>query len=204
MSTRKKFYLAKSNQEGGTIENDLKEFSKYLMELIGATTDEELKNFVKEQGPEKVNEIYKQWKEQVPMAKDGMQFANKFAVEAQKALIPGNVAIQSKIQDTVQDDLRGISSFKEAFAEARRRGLKQFSWGKGSYTTELRRDPPPPPPKDAASGKGGSTNREVPDSLKRRDTPTPAQTVSNRKTTPTSVPTPLQPTDWRGLDDPIE
>ena len=76
MSTRKKFYLAKSNQEGGTIENDFKEFSKYLMELIGATTDEELQNFVKEQGPEKVNEIYKQWKEQVPMAKDGMQFVN--------------------------------------------------------------------------------------------------------------------------------
>lgn len=60
MSTRKKFYLAKSNQEGGTIENDFKEFSKYLMELIGATTDEELQNFVKKQGPEKVNEIYKQ------------------------------------------------------------------------------------------------------------------------------------------------
>ena len=77
MSTRKKFYLAKSNQEGGTIENDFKEFSKYLMELIGATTDEELQNFVKKQGPEKVNEIYKQWKEQVPMAKDGMQFADK-------------------------------------------------------------------------------------------------------------------------------
>ena len=210
MSTRKKFYLAKSNQEGGTIENDLKEFSKYLMELIGATTDEELKNFVKKQGPEKVNEIYKQWKEQVPMAKDGMQFANKFAVEAQKALIPGVVAIRNKIQDTAQDDLRGISSFKEAFAEARRRGLRQFSWGKGSYTTELRRaDPPPPPPKDTSEDAsdvkgGGSTNREVPDSLKRRDTPTPAQTVSNRKTTPTSVPTPLQPKDWGGLDDPME
>ena len=209
MSTRKKFYLAKSHQEGGTIENDFKEFSKYLMELIGATTDEELQDFVKKQGPEKVNEIYKQWKEQVPMAKDGMQFANKLAVEAQKTLIPGNIAIRNKIQDTAQDDLRGISSFKEAFAEARRRGLRQFSWGKGSYTTELRRaDPPPPPPKDAAEDtaevKGGEdTNREVPDSLKRRDTPTPAQTVSNRKTTPTSVPTPLQPKDWGGLDDPI-
>ena len=47
------------------------------------------------------------------------------------------IAIRNKIQDTAQDDLRGISSFKEAFAEARRRGLKQFSWGKGSYTTEL-------------------------------------------------------------------
>lgn len=227
MSTRKKFYLAKSNQEGGTIENDLKEFSKYLMELIGATTDEELKNFVKEQGPEKVNEIYKQWKEQVPMAKDGMQFANKFAVEAQKALIPGNVAIQSKIQDTVQDDLRGISSFKEAFAEARRRGLKQFSWGKGSYTTELAQPTnkstdeqitkksteeksatPTNKKKESVNTvvekKGEDTSREVPDSLKRRDTPTPAQTVSNRKTTPTSVPTPLQPKDWGGLDDPMK
>ena len=56
-----------------------------------------------------------------------MQFANKTAVEAQKTLIPGNVAIRNKIQDTVQDDLRGISSFKEAFAEARKRGLEQFS-----------------------------------------------------------------------------
>ena len=224
MSTRKKFYLAKSNQDGGTIENDFKEFSKYLMELIGATTDEELKNFVKEQGPEKVNEIYKQWKEQVPMAKDGMQFANKFAVEAQSALVPENVAIRNKIQDTVQDDLRGISSFKEAFAEARRRGLRQFSWGKGVYTTELaqpasnkqvikkqteEKSATPTNKKNESVNtvvekKGEDTNREVPDSLKRRDTPTPAQTVSNRKTTPTSVPTPLQPKDWGGLDDPME
>ena len=227
MSTRKKFYLAKSNQEGGTIENDLKEFSKYLMELIGATTDEELKNFVKEQGPEKVNEIYKQWKEQVPMAKDGMQFVNKLAVESQKALIPGVVAIRNKIQDTGQDDLRGISSFKEAFAEARRRGLRQFSWGKGSYTTELAQpankstdkqitkksteeksatptNKKKEPVNAVVEKKGEDTSREVPDSLRRRDTPTPAQTGSNRKTTSTSVPTPLQPKDWGGLDDPME
>ena len=135
-----------------------------------------------------------------------MQFANKFAVEAQSALTPGVVAIRNKIQDTGQDDLRGISSFKEAFAEARRRGLRQFSWGKGSYTTELRRADPPPPPsedeaEDTAEGKGGgSTTREVPEYLKRRDTPTPAQTGSNRKTTPTSVPTPLQPEDGGFLD----
>ena len=227
MSTRKKFYLAKSNQEGGTIENDLKEFSKYLMELIGATTDEELQNFVKKQGPEKVNEIYKQWKEQVPMAKDGMQFTNNLASKAQSVLVPGNIAIRNKIQDTAQDDLRGISSFKEAFAEAKRRGLRQFSWGKGSYTTELAQPTnkstdkqitkksteeksatPTNKKKESVNTvveeKGKDTNREVPDSLKRRDTPTPAQTVSNRKTTPTSVPTPLQPTDWGGLDDPIE
>ena len=226
MSTRKKFYLAKSNQEGGTIENDFKEFSKYLMELIGATTDEELKNFVKEQGPEKVNEIYKQWKEQVPMAKDGMQFVNKLAVESQKALIPGSTAIRNKIQDTGQDDLRGISSFKEAFAEARRRGLKQFSWGKGSYTTELAQPTnkstdkqitkksteeksatPTNKKKESVNTvvekKGEDTSREVPDSLRRRDTPTPAQTGSNRKTTPTSVPTPLQPEDDGGFLDPM-
>ena len=84
------------------------------------------------------------------------------------------IAIRNKIQDTAQDDLRGISSFKEAFAEARRRGLKQFSWGKGNYTTELRRADPPPPKdtaKDTAEVKGGEdTNREVPESLERRDT----------------------------------
>ena len=149
----------------------------------------------------------------------------QFAVEAQKALIPGNIAIRNKIQDTAQDDLRGISSFKEAFAEARRRGLRQFSWGKGSYTTELAKPTdkqvtkksteeestaPTNKKKESVNTvvekKGEDTSREVPDSLKRRDTPTPAQTVSNRKTTPTptSVPTPLQPKDWGGLDDPME
>ena len=161
-----------------------------------------------------------------------MQFANKLAVEAQKALIPGVVAIRNKIQDTAQDDLRGISSFKEAFAEARRRGLRQFSWGKGSYTTELRRaDPPPPPPEDTAEDtaevKGGATNREVPESLKRRDTSVqagaipkwyayrtrfvPSKGESTTKpaakptaATSTSIPTPLQPKDWGGLDDPME
>lgn len=220
MSTRKKFYLAKSNQEGGTIENDFKEFSKYLMELIGATTDEELQNFVKEQGPEKVNEIYKQWKKQVPMAKDGMQFddiANNLAVKIQSSLTPDVIAIRNKIQDTVQDDLRGISSFKEAFAEARRRGLRQFSWGKGVYTTELRKDPPPPPPKDVVEGKvEGSTNREVPESLKGRDTSVQAGesnaakpvakptekggSTATKAKTPTPTPTPLQPVNpWRVL-----
>ena len=137
----------------------------------------------------------------------------------QSSLTPDVIAIRNKIQDTAQDDLRGISSFKEAFAEARRRGLKQFSWGKGSYTTELRRDPPPPPPKDAASGTGGgSTNREVPESLNGRDTSVQAgesnaakpaakptekggSTATKAKTaTPTPTPTPLQPVNsWRVL-----
>ena len=135
------------------------------------------------------------------MAKDGMQFASKTASKAQSALVSGNVAIQNKIQDTVQDDLRGISSFKEAFAEARRRGLRQFSWGKGSYTTELRRDPPPPPPKDAASGKGGSTNREVPESLKGRDTSVQAGESNAAKTEATTpTPTPIQPSNELGLE----
>lgn len=204
MSTKKKFYLAKSNQEGGTIENDFKEFSKYLMELIGATTDEELQNFVKEQGPEKVNKIYKQWKKQVPMAKDGMQFEellNRMAIETQKSLIPGNIAIRNKIQDTAQDDLRGISSFKEAFAEARRRGLRQFSWGKGIYTTELRRDPPPPPPKDAASGEGESTATKP--VAKPAAKPAVKRGESTAAAASTSVPTPLQPKDEEVFLDPM-
>ena len=153
-----------------------------------------------------------------------MQFVNDLAIKSQSDLIAANIAIRNKIQDTAQDDLRGISSFKEAFAEARRRGLRQFSWGKGSYTTELAQPAsnkqvtkksteeksatPTNKKKESVNTvveeKGKDTNREVPDSLKRKDTPTPAQTVSNRETTPTSVPTPLQPKDWGGLDDPIE
>lgn len=131
----------------------------------------------------------------------------------QSSLTPDVIAIRNKIQDTVQDDLRGISSFKEAFAEARRRGLRQFSWGKGVYTTELRKDPPPPP-KDEASGKGkgeGSTNREVPESLKGRDTSVQAGestatkpaakpagkggSTATKTKTEAATPTPLQPSD---------
>ena len=147
-----------------------------------------------------------------------MQFINNFASKAQSALVPGNIEIRNKIQDTVQDDLRGISSFKEAFAEARRRGLRQFSWGKGSYTTELAQPTDKQITKKSTEEKSATptnkkkesvntvveekredTNREAPDSLKRRDTPTPAQTVSNRKTTPT----PLQPKDEGDFSNPL-
>ena len=107
----------------------------------------------------------------------------------QSSLTPDVIAIRNKIQDTAQDDLRGISSFKEAFAEARRRGLRQFSWGKGSYTTELAKptdkqvtkksteeESTAPTNKKKESintvveKKGEDTSREVPESLKRRDT----------------------------------
>ena len=141
----------------------------------------------------------------------------------QSSLTPDVIAIRNKIQDTAQDDLRGISSFKEAFAEARRRGLRQFSWGKGSYTTELAQPTnkstdkqitkksteeksatPTNKKKESVNTvveeKREDTSREVPDSLKRRDTPTPAQTVSNRKTTPTPTPTPIQPSNELGLE----
>ena len=134
----------------------------------------------------------------------------------QSSLTPDVIAIRNKIQDTAQDDLRGISSFKEAFAEARRRGLRQFSWGKGSYTTELAQPTNKSTDKQVTKKsteeksatttnkkkesvstvvekKGEDTSREVPDSLRRRDTPTPAQTVSNKGSISTSVPTPLQP-----------
>ncbi len=47
--------------------------------------------------------------------------------------------------EIAQDDLRGIQSFNAAFAEARRRGLKQFQWGnKGMvYGTQLKSNQTP-------------------------------------------------------------
>ncbi len=40
-------------------------------------------------------------------------------------------------QEIADDDLRGVKSFGAAFREARKRGLKQFKWGKGVYGTQL-------------------------------------------------------------------
>ena len=40
--------------------------------------------------------------------------------------------------EIAQDDLRGVKDFKTAFRTARKRGLKQFMWGKSVYTTDLR------------------------------------------------------------------
>lgn len=42
-----------------------------------------------------------------------------------------------RVQESQGNDLRGISGFGAAFKEARRRGLKQFRWGKGVYGTQL-------------------------------------------------------------------
>lgn len=131
------------------------------------------------------------------MAKDGMQFANNLASKAQSVLVPGNVAIQNKIQDTVQDDLRGISSFKEAFAEARRRGLKQFSWGKGSYTTELAK-----PTSKQVTKKPLEKKNAAPIDKKEESVNTvnlPEVTVVGKKPV-SSRPTPLQPEDDGSLN----
>ncbi len=43
-------------------------------------------------------------------------------------------------REIADDDLRGIKSFGAAFREARKRGLKQFKWGKGVYGTQLAND----------------------------------------------------------------
>lgn len=51
--------------------------------------------------------------------------------------------LQSPIPvEIADDDLRGIKDFNTAFGEARKRGLKQFMWGKGRYGTELAKQTP--------------------------------------------------------------
>lgn len=58
--------------------------------------------------------------------------------------VPGTSSKPSKLQivfKIAQDDLRGVKSFNTAFKEARNRGLKQFRWGKGTYTTQIADNP---------------------------------------------------------------
>lgn len=58
--------------------------------------------------------------------------------------VPGTSSKPSKLQtvsEIAQDDLRGVKSFNTAFKEARNRGLKQFQWGKGTYTTQIADNP---------------------------------------------------------------
>lgn len=72
---------------------------------------------------------------------------------------PGNITPQTedladaptyeepKYDDVIWDDVSGISNFKSAFREARKRGLKQFIWKKtrenpsGIFTTDLQKTP---------------------------------------------------------------
>ncbi len=69
--------------------------------------------------------------------------------------------IQTQQQEIADDDLRGIQGFGAAFREARKRGLKQFRWGKGVYGTQLDKK------EDKEKNKGsdlkqGKSNRKTP------------------------------------------
>lgn len=59
----------------------------------------------------------------------------KVSLRQQVSSIPQQI-IQTQ-QEILDDDLRGIQNFGTAFSEARKRGLKQFRWGKGVYGTQL-------------------------------------------------------------------
>lgn len=51
--------------------------------------------------------------------------------------IVSSKTLAPRTQEIAQDDLTSVSGFGAAFKEARRRGLKQFRWGKGVYGTQL-------------------------------------------------------------------
>lgn len=62
----------------------------------------------------------------------------------QEATSAPQPTIQVQQQEIADDDLRGVQNFGAAFKEARRRGLKQFRWGKGVYGTQLAQKPNSP------------------------------------------------------------
>lgn len=89
-----------------------------------------------------LKQIYQTWKSNPDIIRNTarQKKAGSVQLNGPKIQVPGASAKPSKLQQTVeiaQDDLRGVKSFNDAFREARNRGLKQFQWGKGTYTTQM-------------------------------------------------------------------
>ena len=89
-----------------------------------------------------LEQIYQTWESNPDIIRNTarQKKAGSVQLNGPKIQVPGASAKPSRLQQTVeiaQDDLRGVKSFNDAFREARNRGLKQFQWGKGTYTTQM-------------------------------------------------------------------
>lgn len=138
--------------------------------------------------------------------------------EIQKAGISiSSTVLPTRLQqrEIADDDLRGIKGFGAAFKEARRRGLKQFKWGKGVYGTQLASSTKTnatkipnlrPLPKPSNSGSGF---RNLQDDLKPRNEYIKYQTYNKKypragesmSWNPEVFPMPLQIQAWQNRDD---
>lgn len=93
-----------------------------------------------------LKQIYQTWESNPDIIRNTarQKKADSIQLNGPKIQVPGASVKPSRLQQTTeiaQDDLRGVKSFNAAFREARNRGLEQFQWGKGTYTTQIRNTP---------------------------------------------------------------
>lgn len=89
-----------------------------------------------------LKQIYQTWKSNPDIIRNTARQKKAGSIQLNKPQLqaPGASEKPSRLQQTAeiaQDDLRGVKSFNTAFKEARNRGLQQFQWGKGTYTTQI-------------------------------------------------------------------
>lgn len=92
-----------------------------------------------------LKQLYQTWKSNPDIIRNtAKQKKSTAPLKGVSFNVPGTSSKPSKLQivsEIAQDDLRGVKSFNTAFKEARNRGLKQFQWGKGTYTTQIADNP---------------------------------------------------------------
>ena len=105
------------------------------------------------------------------------RLATSMATGMQKQLQPGNMKIKKEIADNeaaanapALDDFRHVKRFNDAFAQARKSGLKAFRWGKGVYGTQLASEVNPTPSRRATGSTPSPQSQQAPASQ-----PTPNQ-----------------------------
>ena len=114
-----------------------KEFQQYLQAIYGDAklskqTMRQLRNTWKT-NPDLIKNTAEQ-----KLAKRPAAANNDEITKPVLAVAPSNYTPRPlQVQQIAEDDLRGISSYSKAFAEARRRGLSSFLWGNMRSGTQL-------------------------------------------------------------------
>ena len=106
-----------------------------------------------------LQQLYNTWKTNPDIIRNTAKQKQLQSGVEQTNMAPGNTKPQTedlvgvpiyeepKYDDIIWDNVSGISNFKSAFREARKRGLKQFIWKKtrenpsGIFTTDLKKTP---------------------------------------------------------------
>lgn len=105
-----------SYRKGGKLSNEEQEFAAYLLQISGATTEEELQKFILETGEDEMKRIYSEWESsEVIEAKLGakLDYLKKLqgkcpeGYEVEKYLAGGCVKCRKKAEDTFKANCGG-------------------------------------------------------------------------------------------------